>query len=158
MLLYHGSNIIVSSPKLIPSHRLLDFGPGFYLTSDLEQARKWALRVTKIRQTGVATVSVFDFYEDRSEDVKVLAFEHPDKTWLEFVCANRLGRASGDEYDIVSGPVANDQTIRTLNDYMEGRFSADIALQLLRAEKLSDQYAFKTLNALKLLSYKEMLT
>lgn len=36
MILYHGSNVEVTRPRLIPSKRLLDFGAGFYLTSDLE--------------------------------------------------------------------------------------------------------------------------
>ena len=47
MKLYHGSNIEVKTPCLIPSKRLLDFGAGFYLTSDFEQAKKWAVRTTK---------------------------------------------------------------------------------------------------------------
>lgn len=44
MVLYHGSNVEVREPELIPSKRLLDFGAGFYLTSDFEQAKKWAIR------------------------------------------------------------------------------------------------------------------
>jgi hypothetical protein len=49
--LYHGSNVEVKKPKLIASNvkRLLDFGAGFYLTSDFEQAKKWALRTTNNR-------------------------------------------------------------------------------------------------------------
>ncbi|MBR3651777.1 MAG: DUF3990 domain-containing protein, partial [Victivallales bacterium] len=30
MLLYHGSNVVVEKPRLIPPKRLLDFGAGFY--------------------------------------------------------------------------------------------------------------------------------
>ena len=44
MILYHGSNLKVREAKLIPSKRFLDFGMGFYLTSDVEQAKKWAVR------------------------------------------------------------------------------------------------------------------
>lgn len=44
MILYHGSNVEVNEPKIIKSKRLLDFGTGFYLTSDFEQAKKWAIR------------------------------------------------------------------------------------------------------------------
>lgn len=39
MILYHGSNVEVNEPKLIPTKRLLDFGAGFYLTSDFEQEK-----------------------------------------------------------------------------------------------------------------------
>lgn len=41
MKLYHGSNVIVDNPKIIKSDRALDFGTGFYLTTDFEQARKF---------------------------------------------------------------------------------------------------------------------
>ena len=42
MRLYHGSNVAVRSPDLNLSKKLLDFGGGFYLTTDFEQARQWA--------------------------------------------------------------------------------------------------------------------
>ncbi len=39
MKLYHGSNVIVQNPRIIESDRNLDFGKGFYLITDLEQAK-----------------------------------------------------------------------------------------------------------------------
>lgn len=42
MILYHGSNVKVEQPKIIVSNRTLDFGAGFYITSDENQAMKWA--------------------------------------------------------------------------------------------------------------------
>lgn len=44
MRLYHGSNCAVEVPELVPQVRALDFGRAFYLTSDIEQASRWALR------------------------------------------------------------------------------------------------------------------
>lgn len=41
MILYHGSNVVVREPHLLKIQRELDFGKGFYTTSDLEQASKW---------------------------------------------------------------------------------------------------------------------
>ena len=38
MILYHGSNVEVREPKIIVSNRTLDFGAGFYTTSNKEQA------------------------------------------------------------------------------------------------------------------------
>ena len=61
MLLYHGNNIEVSNPQILESDRRLDFGKGFYLTSSFEQAKRWAELTVKRRETGKATVSVFDF-------------------------------------------------------------------------------------------------
>ena len=40
MILYHGSNMAVEKPRLIPAKRLLDFGAAFYLTSDIEKVKK----------------------------------------------------------------------------------------------------------------------
>lgn len=52
MILFHGSNVEVKVPQIIKSKRLLDFGTGFYLTSDFEQAKKWAVRTTNRREAG----------------------------------------------------------------------------------------------------------
>ena len=43
MFLYHGSHLEVKNPKILTSARTGDFGTGFYLTSNLEQARRWAM-------------------------------------------------------------------------------------------------------------------
>ena len=58
MLLYHGSNIEVSSPQILESDRRLDFGKGFYLTSSYEQAKRWAELTVKRRGSGKESVSV----------------------------------------------------------------------------------------------------
>ena len=58
MKLYHGSNVIVQNPRIIESDRNLDFGKGFYLITDLEQAKiwwKWSNKKTinsKIKKSG----------------------------------------------------------------------------------------------------------
>ena len=75
MTLYHGSNVEVNDPKLIPTKRLLDFGAGFYLTSDFEQAKKWALRTTSNRKIGTPLVSVYEVDDEMAEKVRVLIFE-----------------------------------------------------------------------------------
>ena len=52
MLLYHGSNLVISNPRIIESRRFLDFGTGFYLTSDLDQAKKWSIRTKERTNEG----------------------------------------------------------------------------------------------------------
>jgi hypothetical protein len=32
--IYHGSDVVVEKPEILPSNRLLDFGIGFYTTSN----------------------------------------------------------------------------------------------------------------------------
>ena len=60
MKLYHGSNIAVFNPQIFESDRKLDFGTGFYLTSSLVQAERWAKLTQARRVNGIATVSVFE--------------------------------------------------------------------------------------------------
>lgn len=44
MKVYHASKFIIESPDIYHSRDLLDFGKGFYLTSLVEQAKKYAQR------------------------------------------------------------------------------------------------------------------
>ena len=154
MILYHGSNIAVETPRLIPSKRLLDFGSGFYLTSDFEQAKKWAKRTANNRGEGLPIVSVFEVDEAELEELDILKFEEADEKWLRYVAANRTG-VQVKRYDIVIGPVANDQAIRTVNNYLKGYFPEDVAIKLLLPQKLKDQYVIRTEKALAVLKYME---
>lgn len=152
MILYHGSNIEVISPKVIVSNRTLDFGAGFYTTSNLEQAQRWAYLQTRRRKAGEPIVTFYEFDETMSnEGIKVLHFESANKEWLNFVTQNRKRTYIGDKYDVVIGPVANDNTMSVINDYMLGSISEETALLLLMPQKLSDQYAFLTAKGLSLL-------
>ena len=69
--------------------------------------------------------------------------------------ANRKGVYTGKKYDIVIGPVANDNTMPVINDYMMGNINEETALILLKPQKLSDQYAFLTQKGLSVLRYLE---
>lgn len=153
MILYHGSNVEVREPKLIPSKRFLDFGAGFYLTSDFEQSRKWAIRTTNSRESGSPMISVFNVSDESMKLLKTLIFEAANSEWLRFIAANRTGKTIGTDYDVIIGPVANDQAIRTVNNYLKGYFPEDIAVQLLLPQKLKDQFTFKTENALNILEF-----
>lgn len=155
MILYHGSNIIVESPKLLKIQRSLDFGKGFYTTSDFDQARKWALRATKIRKSGEAVVSCYEFNEGEIANLKTLQFENTDTTWLDFVAANRRNTEEKNDWDLISGPVANDQTFTTIILYLDGYIDAESAVKQLLTQKLKDQFTFKTEKALKLLKFTE---
>lgn len=156
MILFHGSNVVVEKPQIIHSKRLLDFGVGFYLTSDYEQAEKWAVRTTNRREKGLPTVSVYNINETDFHLLKTLMFDAVNKDWLRYISANRTGKVLEDSYDIVTGPVANDQAIRTVNNYLKGYLTEDIAIQLLLPQKLKDQYVFKTEKALSLLNFCEV--
>ena len=66
---------------------------------------------------------------------------------------NRKNLYNGDKFDIVIGPVANDTTMPVLSDYMAGNISEEVALILLKPQKLANQYAFLTQKGLQCLKY-----
>lgn len=156
MILYHGSNVEVKEPRIIKSKRLLDFGTGFYLTSDYEQAKKWAVRTTARREDGVPTITVFNIEESEIEKLDSLIFDTANKEWLQYISLKRTDKSAEDSYDLVIGPVANDQAIRTVNNYLKGYFDEDIAIKLLLPQNLKDQYAFKTEKALSILEFSKV--
>ena len=63
----------------------------------------------------------------------------------------------GADYDIVVGPVANDNTMPVLNLFFKGAYSEEETLRRLLPQRLKDQYAFKTDNALSCLRYREVV-
>ena len=158
MILYHGSNIIVQNPKLMPQVRALDFGRAFYLTSDFEQAARWARTSVLRRGDGIATVSSFELEETGLSSLNILRFDSPNVEWLRFVTRNRAEQIDDSGYDVVAGPVANDNTMPVLNLYFKGAYSEEEALRRLLPQRLRDQYAMKTERALACLLFKEART
>lgn len=157
MYLYHGSNVEVSNPQILESDRRLDFGKGFYLTSSFEQAKRWAELTVKRRETGKATVSVFEFDENSVSDLKILHFTQAQKEWLEYVSMNRKNQIiPNDDYDIVIGPVANDRTILVISLYFSGIYDIEETIKRLMPQKLCDQYTFRTEKAIKKLKFVEV--
>ena len=146
MYLYHGSNMKVETPQLILSNRTLDFGSGFYTTSDESQE-------TKRRKKGEAVLSIYDFDEEQAAELALLRFEEADTKWLNFVTQNRKNLYNGGKFDLVIGPVANDTTMPVLSDYMAGNITEEVALILLKPQKLADQYSFLTWRGLQCLKY-----
>lgn len=155
MLLYHGSNVTVEKPNIIQSERTLDFGTGFYLTTDFEQAKRWAILTTSRKKEGIPTVNVFEI-EDKV-NLKVLKFNGPDKEWLEFVTNNRKNKNYKNDYDLIIGPVANDNTMPVINLYVNDVYNEKEALKRLLPQKLKDQVVFKNTKALKYLNFKEKI-
>ncbi len=154
MILYHGTNIIVEKPHPVEQNRYLDFGFGFYTTSNLEQARNFALKVVK-RKGGVPIVNIYEFDEKQAEtSAEYKRFTAPDDDWLDFVSDNRNGVYQGRTYGIIVGPVANDDVYATLQLYLNGLLTREQALQTLKIKKLYDQYVFATQETMDLLCFK----
>ena len=158
MILYHGSNVEVKEPVLLKVQRELDFGKGFYTTSDMEQAARWAWRTAKRRGESNAFVTVYEVNEDELKNIRLLSFDSPNVEWLNLVVKNRKGEYIAGDWDVISGPVADDQTAQVIDLYLEGAYDEEEAIRRFLTQRLKDQYAFKTDEALKLLIFKEVIT
>lgn len=148
--------MLVNKPRIIESERTLDFGKGFYLTTSLEQAKKWAILTMSRRKEGIPTVSVFEIQD--KINLKVLRFNGPDKQWLKFVTTNRKNKNIQNDYDLIIGPVANDNTMPVINLYINGVYNEEEALKRLLPQKLKDQVVFTNDKSLKYLNFKEKIT
>ena len=90
MILYHGSNIAIPKIDLRLGNPNKDFGKGFYLTEDEDQAR----RIAMIRARtfgGDMTINKYEFNETclTNGELKFKKFIGYTKEWAEFVCENR---------------------------------------------------------------------
>jgi len=154
MTIFHGSDIAVPEPKIISANRLLDFGEGFYTTSSYEQAQRWANRVSLRKKKDKRIISVYDFDLDKAvKKLKIIRFNSPSPEWLRFVTACRSGKETGYEYDMATGPVANDNVYATIQLYETGLLSEDETIIRLKVEKIYDQILFHNDLALKYCFY-----
>lgn len=154
MILYHGSNVTVDHPKLIRQNRYLDFGFGFYTTTNRDQAINFAQKVTERRNKGAATLNIYTIDETLAfEECSMLHFDSPDEEWLDFVAANRQGTYQGKKYDLIYGAVANDDVYRTITLYMTGILNKEQTLEALKIRKLFNQLVFSTDRSLQYLHF-----
>jgi RHS repeat-associated protein len=103
--LYHGTSsagarsIRENGVDLSFSRQSLDFGAGFYTTTDFDQAKRWAARVA-----GGGEVLHFRVPIAELNRFSVLSLERSDSFWQSFVQWNREGRGFHG-YDVVNGPM-----------------------------------------------------
>ena len=154
MTLYHGSNAIVTNPNLDFSRMSLDFGPGFYTTVNKEQAVDFARKVAIRKGQKNRIVSIYDFDTETAASIlDILEFPAPDRLWLEFIHQNRRGKYTGKSYDLVIGPVANDDVYATLIIYEQGILNIEQTIEALKIKELYSQFVFKTDKALSFLIF-----
>ena len=152
--LFHGSNMKIEEPDLKHSKPYKDFGVGFYLSADKQQAWNMAFQKVNQTQTGKAEVTEFLFDETlmTSENLKVLSYPDYCEEWALFVLANRDKKAEHPvhDYDIVYGPIADDGVTYQLRRYEGGVISLSRLVDELRyAKGITFQYYFGTERALK---------
>lgn len=143
MELYHGSNVVVDTPKILVNGFYKDFGYGFYCTLMEKQAQRWAL--TKKKEH---IVNVYAY--NKNNDLKIKKFDEMTDEWLEFVVNCRRGIEHN--YDIVEGPMADDTIWDYVEDYVRGEISKAAFWELVKFKYPTHQIVFcteKSLNSLE---------
>ena len=155
MLIYHGSYVAVENPKLIIPNRALDFGSGFYTTMNLEQAKSFANNVVNRNEgRGTPTISYYEVDFDRIlSKLSVLKFDNADDKWLDFVYSNRTAKYTGEQFEVIIGPVANDTIYRVFRLYENGDIDRETVIKRLKVTKLFNQVTFRTERAIAELKF-----
>lgn len=151
LLLYHGTTADFEQVSLHKSHNRRDFGIGFYTTILEKQAKEWAYRLSlreKKRQ-----YYVYQYIFKESDNLQVKRFNALDKEWLEFIKENRSKGGLQHSYDVVIGPVADDNTMETVQLYLTGILTVNEAVERLKYNKVNNQVSFHTEKALRSLQF-----
>ena len=117
----------------------MDFGRGFYVTDIRRQAEEWAERIgLRMVETPMLNIYELDMDLVRSK-FRVLKFEDYNKEWLDFIVASRSGKTPWVDFDMVEGGVANDRVIDTIEAYMIGNITQEMALGELAKHRPNNQ-------------------
>ena len=170
--LYHGSYSIVETPDLEKCRIGKDFGKGFYVTTDFDQAKRFVRSACRKagrygdipEDTKKGYVSSYIYRADQLN--KYHEFSDVGREWLLYVAGNRksdlvlVPTADWHDSDIIAGKIANDTTNEVLTNFINGAygkpdddFAIQTAIRLLMPGKLKDQICFKTPDALKCLEF-----
>lgn len=162
MILYHGSNTDIRTINLALCRPFKDFGRGFYLTVMKEQAENMAKRVAGI-YGGRPVLNVYDIDENfihmRELNIKNFGVETSEE-WARFVRNNRNRKFEkfssiecnfDNKYDIVIGPIADDDMALLFRQYENGMITFDMMLNGMIYKKTTNQYSFHTEKAISLL-------
>jgi Protein of unknown function (DUF3990) len=154
--LFNGVNIEKSNLQT-------DFGQGYYLTTNLEQAKNWAFRKErdhnltemKLQHKGIKSfaelvkgvILVYHLDVERLCYLSNIIFNEPDlENWAEFVYRNRSENSmppnyklhnKDKKYDFVYGPLADSTNIIGLAEDVDNQ---DIGLREFWNKILKDEY------------------
>ena len=152
MKLYHDTYIDFETIDLSMSNKGKDFGKGFYLSDNYEQARQLAT-FKAIQFNGEPNVLTFDFDETTltNGELSFLKFDEYSREWADFILKNRQNE--NDEnihgYDVVYGPIANDKVGVQIRNLIEQNIDMNLFLERLKyMHGITFQYFFGTEKAI----------
>lgn len=89
MRLYHGTNVSFDTIDLTKSKPYKDFGRGFYLSPNYEQAMELAQVKVQQLEVGSPVVLSYELDEEAFNQLNVLRFDSYSEEWAKFILMNR---------------------------------------------------------------------
>jgi len=166
LTVYHGTTSLFDVIDVTKGKPYKDFGRGFYITENYIHAQSLAIRNKRLEQErygrdSSAYVYTFSLDMEKVREFKILEFSVADLEWMRFVLANRNVRDRSHDYDIVTGPTADDDTSLVLKSYFGGLYgdveseqALRLALDMIESEKLPAQIYFGSNDATQCLTQK----
>ena len=156
--LYHGTNQEFEAFDFGKAKAFKDFGKGFYLTTNLAQAQKWAQN--KGRRENKAYIYRYVVTPVVPDEWKILELLQYDKKWVDFITQCRIEGVETD-YDIIYDRMADSHAIdisESLRDYNEDKITADEVISKIKWKDSTkaDQFCFKNKRAVQLLKDREV--
>lgn len=113
----------------------------------------------KSKNNVIKRIYTFKTNQKALDELNVKVFETADIEWLDFIIMCRKCRETPHNYDVVIGPIADDNTSYCLNAYMEGMYGNPNTIQAkrtlmynLEVENLGTQVFIGTKKGLSLIN------
>jgi hypothetical protein len=114
-----------------------------------------ARRTVRLFKSGIPVITVFSLDDGvlSAPSLRIRKFDGPSSEWVNFVINNRNMRPQDinspecnidNKYDIVIGPVANDDIVLQLRLFLRGLISVPDLKKNLAYKELSNQISFHT--------------
>ena len=108
------------------------------------------IRDRALTKRGESIVNIYSYSDISSQEAKI--FSEMTEEWLQFVVDCRRGIEHN--YDIVEGPMADDQIWDYVEDYMAGNIKKSAFWELVKFKYPTHQINFCTKEALECLDYR----
>ena len=173
--LFHGSIYKFDVIDVSKGKPFKDFGTGFYLSPSKKHSVNLALRNRQIEHMRIsrhkkkamvnAWLYTYEFDTDNLRNLKIKNFPEANAEWIKIVVSNRNSREPQHNYDIVTGPTANDNTRASIQAFFAGAYgdtgsdgAVNILITMMEPYKLPVQYFFGTKKSADLLVFKNRIT
>ena len=141
MKLFHTGNSEIRDPDIYRGRKNADFGQGFYLTPDIDFARRWA-----------SADAILNEYELDDDGLLIYRFNRNEE-WFNYIYHNRRADKDSLSVDVIIGPIANDTVFETFGVISSGFLKPGDAIKLLSIGPEYTQVAIKTEKAVRQLRW-----